>query len=630
MRMRAAGALACALAVTCGAAPAHARPQAVIAFLPPGPGETRPLLEELAARGMAIGMTSPTVGGFKARQMGLDIGQGTRIPTRLYSGPIGSLRPRGGRLEGWTLAVKRADDAPGDLVPGLLASSIRAAGGRVGYSVGRGGGYSIAPVVAATRTGGVTPLQPGDALGAFQLAPGAAGLRQLDQLLAARGREDFVYVVRAPYGTKLRLLPSGVAAPGIRGQLRSATTRRNGLIAATDVAPTVLKRLGISVPDEMQGQTIEGRGRADAQAVEDLDARLAVVSGRRGSALQWFACAWLLLLALLQWRAGDRGVRAAVRIGLLAALWIAGLAMLTAALEPSRLTEVAIVGAGAVLLGALTDRLAPWPLAPAIPAAAVFALHAIDLARGSALIGASLAGPNPAGGARFFGIGNELESILSVSVLIGTGAALAWRYRAAEADAGRAAPVAFAAAAVVAAGIMGAGRLGADVGAVITLGAGGAAAVIASLPGTPSRRTIAVGIAAPIAAVAALVLVDLITGGGAHLTRSVLDANGSGDLVDVVRRRFEGSFSSLKKPGWAVAFVLALAAVVWLAAQRERLLDGVPKLFAAGLIGAWFAVVIGALSNDSGPLMLEIGAIYLLLATGYARSRPGMPVGPVS
>jgi hypothetical protein len=55
--MRAAGALACALAVTCGAAPAHARPQAVIAFLPAGPGETRPLLEELDARGKAIGMS---------------------------------------------------------------------------------------------------------------------------------------------------------------------------------------------------------------------------------------------------------------------------------------------------------------------------------------------------------------------------------------------------------------------------------------------------------------------------------------------------------------------------------------------------------------------------------------------
>src|SRR5439155_15522958 len=160
------------------------------------------------------------------------------------------------------LAVRRADKAPGDLIPGLLASTIEGAGGRVGYEL-RAPGYSIAPIVASNRRGGVSPLQPGDALGVFQLAPGAAGLGQLDQLLAARGPEDLVYVVRAPYGTKLRLLPSAVAGPGIRGQLRSATTRRTGLIAAIDVAPTVLKRLGIAIPDQMQGLPIEGRGARD-------------------------------------------------------------------------------------------------------------------------------------------------------------------------------------------------------------------------------------------------------------------------------------------------------------------------------------------------------------------------------
>jgi hypothetical protein len=169
---------------------------------------------------------------------------------------------------------------------------------------------------------------------------------------------------------------------------------------------------------------------------------------------------------------------------------------------------------------------------------------------------------------------------------------------------------------------MGAGRLGADVGAVVTLGAGGAAAVVASLGARPSRRVLALAVAAPVAAIGALILVDVVTGGGAHLTRSVVDAQGSGDVVDVVRRRFQGSFSSVKKPGWAAAFVLALAVVVWLAAQRERFLRRVPRELAAGLVGAWFAVVVGAASNDSGPVILDIGAVLLLLSAGYARALP--------
>jgi hypothetical protein len=640
MRMPAAGALACALtALWVAAAPAQARPQAVIAFLPPGRGETRPLLEELAARGMAIGMTSPTVGGFKARQMGLDMSQGARIPTRLYSGPIGSLRLRDGHLTGWALAVRRADKAPGDLKPGVLATTIERAGAHAGFGGDRRG-YSIAPIVAADQEGGVSPLQPGDALGVFQLAPGAAGLRELDQLLAARGKDDFVYVVRAPYGKKLRLLPSGVAAPGINGQLRSATTRRTGLIAATDVAPTVLRTLGIAVPHEMQGEPIEGRGPRDPKAVEKMAGRLSVVTSRRTETLRWLAGAWLALLAALQLTAGERGVRAAVRIGALGALWVPGLALLTAAIEPSREVEAAIVGLGAVLLGAITDRLACWPLGMAIPAAVVFVAHAVDLTRGSVLIGASMAGPNPAGGARFFGIGNELEVILSVSVLVGTGAALAWREcadapAAADRSAGadrragadpasnpRRPAVAFAVVAIIAAGIMGAGRLGADVGAVVTLGAGGAAAVVASLPGRPSLRAIALGIAAPVLAIGALILIDVVTAGGAHLTRSVLHAQSAGDIADLLRRRFTGSFSTLSNPAWAVAFGLALGAIAWLAARERRLLDGLPRPLGAGLIGAWFAVVIGTIANDSGPLILVIGAILLLLATGYARCRP--------
>jgi hypothetical protein len=613
MRLPAAGALACALAALCAAAPAQARPQAVIALLPPGPGETRPLLEELAARGMAIGMTSPTVGGFKARQMGLDMSQGARIPTRLYSGPIGALRLQGGRLTGWALALRRAEKAPGDLEPGLLASTIESARGRVGLGGDRRG-YSIAPIVAANRRGQVSSLQPGDALGVFQLAPGAAGLHELDQLLAARGKDDLVYVVRAPYGKELRLLPSGLAAPGIHGQLRSATTRRTGLISATDVAPTVLRTLGVPVPHAMQGEPIAGRGARDPKAVEQLADRLAVVTSRRVETLRWLAGAWLALLAVLQLSARERGLRAAMRIGALAALWVPGLALLTAALEPSREVEAAIVGLGAVLLGAITDRLARWPRGPAIAVGVVFVAHAVDLARGSDLIGTSLAGPNPAGGARFFGIGNELEVILSVSILFGTGAALAWR--------DRRAPVVFAAVAIITAGIIGAGRLGADVGAVITLGAGGAAAVVASLPGRPSLRAIALGIVAPVAAIGVLILIDLVTGGDAHLTRSVLHAQSAGDVGDVIRRRFTGSFTTLANPGWAVAFALAVAAMAWLAARQHKLRDGVPRSLAAGAIGGWFAVLIGTLANDSGPLILVIGAILLLLATGYARCGP--------
>jgi hypothetical protein len=67
--------------------------------------------------------------------------------------------------------------------------------------------------------------------------------------------------------------------------------------------------------------------------------------------------------------------------------------------------------------------------------------------------------------------------------------------------------------------------------------------------------------------------------------------------------------------------------VAWLAVKRERFLAPLRSQaggneLAAGLIGAWFAVVIGAVSNDSGPVILLIGALMLLLGAGYAGAFP--------
>lgn len=623
MRWLAAGALLCALAGGPLAAQADARPRAAVAFLP-FEDDPAPLLDALAVRpGMAIGLTSPTVGGFEPAQMAIDIGQGTRIPTRLYDDELPRLRVVRDRVSAWERVKARADAAPGDLVPGLLAQTIERAGLRAGY-VGTGGGTNLGAVAVADESGRLGLVTLGSAasvarravaawndaaLLAVDLPPGPAGLRALDRLLAARERADVVYVVRAPAGKKLRLLAAGLAGPGGDGRLRSDTTRRDGLVAATDLGPTLLRALGLKVPDEMQGEPIEVGGEANPTGLmKDAD-RLADVSSRRGPAVLGMLAAWLALLGLLR--------RRALRLGLLAALWFPGLALVTAALRPGAVAEVLVLVLGSFALAGAIDRLAQWPTAPAIPAAVVFAAHAVDLAFGSPLIGAAVTGPNPAGGARFYGVGNELEVILAVTVLVGTGAALE-RRRSARA------PVAFAVAAIVAALILGAGRLGADVGAVITLAAGGAAAALASLGSRPSRRALALAIAAPVAGLAVLVLLDVVTGGGAHLTRSVLDANGSGDVWDVVRRRFEGSLSSLKKPGQTLVFAAAVAGLAWMAWSGRGLLRRAARqrLFHAGLVGAFFAVVVGAAANDSGPLIAEVGAVLLGLAFLYARNPP--------
>ena len=101
----------------------------------------------------------------------------------------------------------------------------------------------------------------------------------------------------------------------------------------------------------------------------------------------------------------------------------------------------------------------------------------------------------------------------------------------------------------------------------------------------------------------------------------MLDAGGLGDLGDVAQRRLQLSAHSFARP---IVFVfLPLIA----AARRAR--GGAPRpaprlaaagraAMRAGLLGAVAATVVGTLANDSGALLLEIGAAYLLVFVGFA------------
>lgn len=637
--------LACAASgptVAAAARDGASGPRVTIAFLPADPAPDIPLLDDLAERdALAVGLTSPSVGGYSRRQALLDIGQGARLGIRAYPDSLGrlDLRPdgRSARIVGWGAATRRASGAAGDVSPGLLGESIESGGGEVAYA-GVRGLEQLEAIVAADATGGIDRVSLGTAgtladraadlgdesrLLVAALPEGEAGLAAVDRLLAERGEEDLVIVVRAPPAAP-RLLPTGVAAPGFEGTLRSDTTRRTGLIAATDLAPTVLEHLGLAVPAEVEGEPIASVP-GEASDARDLADRLGVVIPRRESALRWTFAGWLVLLAALAavWRRA--GVAAALRVGFLGALWLPGIALLTAALAPTQMLELAILTIGGLALGAATDRLVPWPGAPALPIAAVVVTHAADLAAGSGLIARSLAGPNPIGGARFYGLGNELETILALSVLIGIGAGLTLVPR----PAARWAPIAFAAGSIVAGAIIGAGLLGAAVGGVITLGAGAAAAVLASLPGRLSGRRMAIAIVAPLAALAALVAIDLATGGGAHLSRSVLGADGPGDLIDIARRRLELSFAGLGRGGTPVSVGVAAGLLVVGVARRRTLLAPLDALepaaagaFRAGLTGALVAMLVGTVANDSGPVIFLIGTAGLLLAVAYVMAPP--------
>jgi hypothetical protein len=228
---------------------------------------------------------------------------------------------------------------------------------------------------------------------------------------------------------------------------------------------------------------------------------------------------------------------------------------------------------------------------------------------------------------RFYGIGNELEALLAVLVVAGIGAALAgFAPRASD----RAAAAAFLGVGLLATIVFAAGSFGADVGAAIVFPVGVAVAAVAVAGGR--RRAVLLVIAVPFTMLALLALIDLVSGANAHLTRSVLDAGGLHSLGEVAQRRLQLSVRSFGRPVLLVflPFVAILAALaIWRRDLLAAWLGGRPAM-RAGLLGALVATAVGTLANDSGALLLVIGAAYLLAFAAYAWAEAGRSVQPGS
>jgi hypothetical protein len=634
----------------------------------------------------STGILSATQGTYKTDQMLLDITQGARVSYSAYnpayppalslvgfgsfaSGsatPEPELRPgvlartgqpSGAEVAPWEAIRKRAEEAPQLLDPGLLASSIPGGAAYAGAESpgghGTGGtaeagdmrGGAVDWPLAADRDGHIAAVSfgsPSTLLGRIDvlrsscrlvvadLPTSAAGYRDLRTLAVTRpSGELLIAIQRAPDTPGHELLWSAFAGLGQGanaggGQtLTSQTTNQRGMIAAIDIGPTILEHSGLPVPADMRGKPVRLDGAFDGAALRALKARLVVIDPRRLPALGWLVLAWLLLLggARLPIARKHRPRRTAwaMRVGALAMLWAPVAVLLPAALEPSRTVEFALIVAACFVLGSLTDLLMPWPRAPLVPAATAVVALTVDALAGTQLFMRSLLGPSPAFGARFYGIGNELKSGLAVLVFTAVAATL---YPAAR---GRRAALTMACAGIVLATVEGSARIGAGVGGVILVSAGTAVATVMLLPGALNRKRVLIVMAAPVLGLIALAAIDLATAhGSGHFTGSVLDARSPGDIRDIIVRRYGAAWDELKNHLMPVATALALIASFIAVRRRDRVLAPVASdpVWLAAFAGGLTSGVIGALTEDSGPVLLVVAVFALGCVLSYLWADP--------
>jgi hypothetical protein len=638
-----------ALTAACALAPAAAHGAAsgsertvLLAFLPldqrPSPtGLEQPsILDRLDFHPeLSLGLVGATQGGYDETQALLDMTQGTRASSAAYKPKkvpmLTFFRQGDGALfQGWLDVVARADSAPADIVPGLLAQTIPGGGAYAGVS----GRTQLESVPAANEAGRVPAVSIGKAddiarraqrlLGRYRfvvagLPTNEPGDTAVEQLIKSRTPDELLMVMQTPpEALAPQLLPIGILGLGAPATITSASTKLDGIVAGIDLPPTILDWLGLKVPDDMKGQQIELTGSRDSAALKSFSDRLKVVNGRRFPALETVLAAWLLLLLVLGLVADRRGTRAAMRLGSLAVMWLLTVLLITALLHPGRGAELLLIAGLSFVLAALTDRFVPWPRGPLVPCLVTVAFYIVDLANGSHLIIRSLLGPNPRFGSRYYGIGNELESSLPILLFVGLAALLYGRTRS------RSSAAIFAGAGLVLGAAIGSGRLGADVGGVITVGAGTAVAAIFMLPGRLTARRVIVACLVPVAALVALAALDLATGGNSHFTRTVLHAHGSNALHDIFVRRYELAYNALKRGLMPFATAIALLTLAYGIKYRTRIYAplGGSDVWRAALAGSVAAGVAGSLSNDSGPLLLVITTFTVVATTVYIRGDP--------
>ncbi len=614
-------------ALTCGCAPPAAGlgveeptitrlpPDVIVMVLPPDT-----TVGQLAAAGLSPGLMSTGIGEVPPEQTYLDISQGNRVDDNLYDRALPPLRGFLFRVPHWEHIVQRADSAPAEIVPGLLGSSLLSGEIRSDATPAAGS----AGLMAALRDGAVGASN----FGSFSVL--ASGIGEVGKQMTHMSRDGLLIALVEPLRGR-QVVPIGIAGEGFKGNLTSDSTRTDGYVLSTDLAPTVLRRFGLHIPDAMDGEPIRTTREVDPGALEELSDRMQAIPDRRAPVVIWSLVAWIVVAALA-------GV-VAPRIRRRASAWLAlsfaymPLTLLVgAAIEPSVVAEGLLVGLGAGGLAAVTVAFVRGWWALVMACAITVIAYAIDVMTGSELTKLSLLGPNPIFGVRFYGIGNELEALIAVMVPVGVGAALS-----AKRGWGRGAGIgAFLGVGGVAALLFAAGRFGADVGAAIVLPVGAVVAAASLSAGTVEiygRYTtikrhglvLAVVIAVSLLSVVAVVLIDLVSGGNAHLTRSVLDAGGANDLADIAQRRLELSGNDFAQAAGNPLFWLLIAGVCACITQWRRVdawLKTAPPA-RAGFLGACAAVATGVLVNDSGATFLVLGSLALGATLAFAWAQAG-------
>ncbi|HUT74440.1 MAG TPA: hypothetical protein VM221_06360 [Armatimonadota bacterium] len=421
-----------------------------------------------------------------------------------------------------------------------------------------------------------------------------------------------------PYGSpkQMSFAPVAIIGPGFApGLLTSQGTRRPGMVASVDLAPTMLRFFGISPAAEaarlgvapMSGHAISVRpgGRALDQVlgISRRGARLLDLRWRFGGL---YVVAEFIILALVGgWLVlapeAARRARWRLRLVLLLGMSLPLALLFLPALEAGGVVQPYVMVAA---LAAAFTWLAWYGSPPLVGLGALLtataAVIALDAMTGARLAGNSVISYNPMFGGRFYGVGNDLMGVATACAAVGSAALV----QAAGGHRGRWALGPWLMVVMLA---VGAPMWGANWGGGITAAFAFTAAYAAIRAGHPRLRHWLAGAVAAAAMGALLAGLDLARDARTwtHIGDSarVASSGGVGAALEMAARTIAANLGIIAQAPYSAATLLAMAGTLWLvmkppaglrtALEANRVLWG-------GLAGAAAGAVAAVALNDSG------------------------------
>lgn len=383
-----------------------------------------------------------------------------------------------------------------------------------------------------------------------------------------------IYLALPPHGEHHNFdrYPIAVVGGGYQGLLLSSATRIPGLVSIADVAPSVR---ALERGDE---PVLTSRPAADAPAeVAEMNTRLNAAHHARKKSTR-VLIGLVFGFGALAWALRSRMFAQACLLAVPATV-------LASTIASAFHVEHRIPGWTGAIAFALTVPLAFFARTRglfALALAAPLVAYAVFLGAAHETVSLAALGPHPEGGGRFYGLTNQIETLMVAPVLaLGGLVAL---------------PV-LALVGTVSLIVVGWSRVGADGGGLLVFAAGFAALALLRARPTPLRAAAAA--AAVVAVGLALVGLDALTGGSSHVTRAVSD--GPAALLDDLGHRLHLSWRGIvNKVDHLEIALLSLATLVVLAFLRPR-----SRVLDALLV----ALAVSLLVNDSGFDILRFGAL---------------------